>query len=65
MLNPLLGQTPRRVLAELHLLVPQQSQDPSQPQNVGTVIDLPKLTNPDHVLPQEASVRYNGKGTAG
>ena len=48
-------------MAELHLLVPQQSQDPSQPQNVGAVIDLPKLTNPDHVLPQEGAFATTGR----
>ena len=60
-LNPLLGQTPRRVLAELHVLIPQQLQDPSKPRNAGTVISLPESTNQMHMVPQEGGFATTGR----
>jgi hypothetical protein len=64
-LRPMLGQIPKRDVAEIHVFVPQKPQDPSQPRTVGTVLILPELSNPDRTLPQEGEFAATGKARLG
>jgi hypothetical protein len=60
-LRLVLGQSPKRDVAEIHVLVPQRPTDPSQPRNVGTALILPELSKSARPLPQEGEFATTGK----